>query len=217
MTMRTIALLVVLTGCAQRGEPGPKGDPGHDGAAGLIGATGPAGAAGAKGDTGEAGPQGIKGENGSTPVVPPRLQCVDATGSLVGDGCTWVDSAGYQWNIDMETAVFSAANPPTSGGASFTGWTFIYASADCTGEAMINNPPRPRVVFKTNDGVYRVRTDTALVSSFAAASYREGSGSCATTNNGITKLFPITMHASGATTVTQPAWPFVAPLHMELR
>jgi hypothetical protein len=165
--MRVIVpmLTMLLLGCAEKGE---KGEPGARGADG---------APGAKGDPGERGEAGQRGADGTAIAGARIVLWVDATGAVIGPEPIFIDDAGVQWPLDLETGEPSPSKL-------YEG--VIFASNDCSGQAYAaGGLPRVAGSRELADGgstfVVRDTTTRAVRLSVGptAGSVRQNDGSCA--------------------------------------
>lgn len=109
---------------------------------------------------------------------------VDASGAPIravadgGAGLRHFDDRGLVWNIDVRSGVSSlgALNPGTAGLSLFVR---IFTSADCTGEAFIDNAPLPRYTFKIRgDETILVRPDALQEMMVSVCSDENEPGAC---------------------------------------
>ncbi len=155
----------------------------------MQGPPGPAGPAGADGAPGERGPPG------------PALLWFDSTGLRIGPDPVLLNQ-GVRWPLDFETAAIELSTH-TKG----------FASADCSGPAMVIAPPLPRTAFMVEgDPAPKVRGDGAQAPMTPLGSVATAAGGCNPTS--------ITQRAVRADTLmplTMPQSTFVGPLHIEVR
>lgn len=166
--MRATCLVVacLLIGCAEKGASGEPGARGADGAPG------------AKGDTGERGEPGARGADGTAIAGARIVLWVDATGAVIGPEPVFIDDAGVQWPLDLETGTVKPV--PLSEDVYF-------ASTDCSGQAYRYSAGLPRVASSlplADGGVALVvRDDTtpsvAITLSMTNGARRGRDGFCA--------------------------------------
>lgn len=89
--------LILVMGCGEAGEQGPKGDQGEAGVDGADGADGEAGADGADGSDGEAGADGAAGADGLTALV--LTEDLEATG-VETDPCEGGSGTAVHYGLD---------------------------------------------------------------------------------------------------------------------
>lgn len=167
--MRVASVLVLLVlGCAQKGEPGAKGE---------AGAPGADGAPGAKGDPGERGAPGARGADGTAIPGARIVLWVDATGAVIGPEPVFIDDAGVQWPLDLETGT---VKPQALSELVY------FASTDCSGQAYrAGGLPRVGSSLPLGDGGVSlvVRDDTtpavAITLSVSNGAQRGPDGFCA--------------------------------------
>jgi len=137
---------------------------------------------------------------------------VDSRNELVGSDAVFVDDAGVQWNLDVETGQPSvaAAAPP-----------MYFESSDCSGEELVTMVYRPRQAFGfgLDGGVFMRPDDTTTGTPRTLLSYRLPSGGMcyATSGNAAGIVYPTLRSSQLLRLPRVPTTPFAGPLRRQVR
>lgn len=204
MRVTMLVVMVLAMGCAEKGERGPSGEPGARGADG---------APGAKGDPGERGAAGARGADGTAIAGARIVLWVDATGAVIGPEPVFIDDAGVQWPLNLESGTVAPL-------ALYEG--VYFASNDCTGQALRPGyAPRMASSLPLADGGTQlvVRDDSTqavtITYGLSTGSVRLLDGNCSFGNSFNQRLTVVPVEAFRE--LRAPTASFVPPLRKEWR